>query len=486
MPANNYNPTPPISLRNLMSSGIIMEGVVDEELMPKGSVSWAVNVHGDRIGSATVRSGITILGSQITASKNIVGLHQFLDTGSGTNDILIAVVGTVAYALISGTWTSKRTTLTDSTKSRFTNFVDLVFMVNGIEAMQSWNGGAGNFSTTNVTSAPVAKYIDNFRSRVWAAATTSLPSRLYYSSVADASGVVLWTGSDSSYIDIAPGDGEDLTGIKKFGSAIYAFKNSAVYRIFSINQSEPDPQISVGTYSQESINVAKDGMYWHHPSGIYRLRKGETNPVEISRPIYDIIKNITRANYSEIASWNDDDHVNFHVGNVSVYGITLTNCVVRWTISTEIWTIYSYSVPLIIGNSYDISTGIFRVVGDNDGTVYTFDSGNDDNGVAINYELETGWLNLSGLRSEKKTIRKMAAIHEDTVGANIGWRNGTMNRLEIQPIGQLGNQETILNSLEVEGNRIKLSVKGSSSAGSSVFQGWEILEWLNESTLDPK
>ena len=484
MPINNqaYNLTPPIVIRDIGSKGIIQEGVVDEFFMPVGAVNWAVNGHFDRIGAFTVRSGLTILGAQIVDNFAIKGLHQALDTGSGTNDRLIAVANTTWYALVSGVWTAKRTGLTANSKTRFTNFVDLVFGVNGVEAMQSWDMGAGNFSTTNVTSAPVAKYIDNFRSRVWAAATTALPSRLYYSSIADINAAITWNLT-TQYIDVAPGDGEDITGIKKFGSAIYVFKNSFIYRIFSINQSEPDPQISTGTYSQESITVAKDGMYWHHPSGIYRLRKGETNPTEISRPIYDIIKNITLANYSEVASWNDDDHVYFHVGNVTLYGITLTNCVIRWTVSTETWTVYKYSVPLVVGNAYNDGTTIGRVVGDDDGNIYTFDSGTTDNGAAINYELETRWLSISGLRSEAKTIRTIIGIHEGMVGGNLGWRNGNMNRREIKAIGQLRKQESVFDNQDINGNRIKLSVRGTSTAGNAVFQGWEIVDWLNNGMI---
>jgi len=473
---------PPIIIRQIGSQGLILEDVVDEFLMPSGAVNWAINGHFDRIGSFSVRNGLTLLGAQIANNFMIKGLHQFLDTGSGTNDRLIAVADTVVYALISGTWTSKRTALTSNSKARFTNFVDLVFMVNGTEAMQSWDGGAGNFSTTNVTDAPIAKYIDNFRTRVWAAATTSLPSRLYYSSVADINGAITWNLT-TQYIDIAPGDGEDLTGIKKFATALYAFKPNTTYRIFSINQTEPDPQIFVGTYSQESVTVSKDGMYWHHPSGIYRLRKGEVNPVEISRPIYDVIKNVTRANYTEIASWSDDDHVYFHLGDISIYGLTISNCVVRWTVSTELWTIYSYAVPLVVGSSYDTSSSIGRVVGDNDGNVYQFDTGTTDNGTAINFELETRWMNITGLRSEIKTIRKITGLHEDMSGASIGWRSGNMHRQAIQPMGQLEGQETNFANLDITGNRFKFSVRGSSISGSSVFQGWEIIDYINEGII---
>lgn len=481
MPPNNQQT--PISIRAIGSNGVILDSSLDEFLMPTGAVSWAINCHFDQIGAVTTRDGVTILGAQLVDNSSILGLHQFTDTGSGTNDKLIAAITTKWMALVSGTWTDKRTGLTTGSKAHFTNFVDLVFGVNGVDAMNSYDGGAGNFGTTNCTSAPAATFIDNFRTRVWAARTTANSSRVYYSSIPDASYVILWTGSDSSYIDVAPLDGEDIAGIKKFGSALHVFKNSYIYRIYSINQTEPDPQIFVGTYSQESISVAKDGMYWHHPSGIYKLSPGSSSPIEISRPIYDIIKNINRTYYDDVCSWTDDDHVYFGVGDITIYGITINNCVLRWTISTQVWTVYKYAHEFTVGATYDTGSAIVRVVGDNDGNVHTFNSGKTDNGTIISYELESRWLILSGLRSELKTIRKMVGIHENMEGATIGWRNGTMGRNQIEPIGQLESQQTLFENQSIQGNRIKLSVRGQNSGLPAIFQGYEVLEWINEGAI---
>jgi hypothetical protein len=234
---------PPIVLRDFHNA-LIQESVVSEFMLPEGTVSGVKNFHFDIIGKAKLREGVTIVGAQITDNKSIVGLHQFLDQGTGTDDKMIAVCGTVAYYLASGTWTSKRTGLTTDKKARFTNFVDLVFMVNGADAMNSWNGAAaGSFGTTNCVDAPAASFIDNFRTRVWAANTAANPSRLYYSSVADVSGGILWTGDDSGYIDISPGDGEDITAIKKFSQFLLVFKNNYTYRVYSKNDTEPDPYI---------------------------------------------------------------------------------------------------------------------------------------------------------------------------------------------------------------------------------------------------
>jgi len=469
----------PISLRNIGSNGVIMPGVVDDFLLPAGAVSDVLNMHFDKIGTATLRPGVTIKGTQITASKNILGIHQFLDEGAGTDDQLIVVVNTVAYYWNGSAWTSKRTGLTIDSKARFTNFVDLVFMVNGVDAMNTWDGNTANaFGTTNAVSAPAGSFIDNFRSRVWVANTIANPSRVWYSSIPDATGAILWTGSDSSYIDISPGDGGDISGVQKFARAFWIFKNNFMYPIYSINQTEPDPQIFVGTYSQESIELAKNGMYWHHSSGIYRLRRGESQPTEISKPINDIIKNISRTFYSEVNSWHDSDHIYFSVGDITIDDKTINNCVVRFTISTEVWTIYSHSMKIKVGGTYDNGNNIIQIVGDTDGNVYTYNNGNTDNTTDISYKLEVGPYTLSGLQAQKKTIRKIAALHKEAQGTDVGFRIDNAKESEIEPIGQLDSEQTVFDNLDITGHKFLLNISGSSSGESLQFQGFEILDWL--------
>lgn len=473
-------------VKRTFSNGVVMEDAIDEAIAPAGTVSLAINKHFDKIGVVKTRPGITQLGDSMTASHAIKGMWQFLDSGTGTNDRLVVVVNTVLYYLLAGVWTSKRTGLTADTKARFTSFVDFLWMVNNTEATAVWDGSASAFSTSgNALSAPIGKFIENFKNRVWIAhlGSTGFPSRITYSSVPDSSTqVVLWSGTDSSFIDVSPGDGEDITAIKRFSKILWVFKNNFMYPIYSINESEPDPRIFVGTYSQESVTVSKDGMYWHHPSGIYRLREGESSPKEISKPIYGIIKNVTLANYSETASWTDDDHVFTYLGNVTLdSGLTISNCVVRWTISTEVWTIYSYPVPFVAGAQYNDGSTISRVVGDNNGKVYTIDSGITDNGTPIFTHFETHYDSITPLRSDRKSISKMAALHENASGAKFGYRADTDSVNVIKPIGALSQKiNTVFDGQNIRFHRVKFIVTESSIGAPSTFNGYEILNITNE------
>jgi hypothetical protein len=222
-------------------------------------------------------------------------------------------------------------------------------------------------------------------------------------------------------------------------------------------------------------------MYWHHPSGIYRLRRGDAYPREISRPIQGYIDAVSRSYYKDVSSWSDDDHVYFSVGNVTVDGKSVVNCVLRWTISTEVWTVYSYAMKFVIGATYDNGTSITRLVGDDDGNVYTFDSGTTDNGTPIYYELETPPYTLTGLRSDTKIIKQMSAIHDGLPGTNLFYRPDELR--DCLPIGQLGDYTTTFKDLELIGKKIRFSVSGQSSSGAFSISGFEITNWITQGIL---
>lgn len=490
MPQQIQNNLPII--KRVYNNGMVSEDIVDEYVAPAGTVSLSINGHFDKLGVWKTRPGTTRLGdAQIVDNKSVKGLFQFLDEGTGTNNQIIAVVNTVAYYLSGTTWTSKRASLTADKKARFTSFLDSVWMVNNSEATAIWSGAAGdNFVTTgSASSAPIGKFIDNFKNRVFIANNNTNPSRLFFSSL-PSSGAVTWTTA-SDFIDISPGDGEDITGIKRFNKVLWVFKENFMYPLYSINETEPDPRIFVGTYSQESVVVAKDGMYWHHPSGIYRLRPGESQPKEISRPIYGVIKNVTLPNYTETASWVDDDHVYTYIGNITLdnNGPTISNCVARWTISTEVWTLYSYPSPYLVGAQYNNGTNIVQVVGDDDGYVYTFNSGLTDNilttGTPIFYHLETQFDSITPLRSDSKIITKMAVLHENASGAKFGWKADKDSKNEVKPIGVLdGKMDTIFDHLDIQGHRIKFVLSGTSIGSPLIFQGFELLEYTNQGNTE--
>jgi len=476
-------PLQPFPLRDYVN-GIIHENVVDEfKVEGAGAVNEAVNLHFDTMGAVRLRRGLTIIGSQINNS-NVLGLFQFLDEGTGTNHQLLAGVNGTVYYWSGSAWTSIRAGISATGKMRFASFTDRVIMCNGSEATLGWVGNAGgSFDATNLSSAPVSRYIDVFRSRLWLGNVNgnSNPSRIQFSSVVSSAGALTWTSTDT--IEISPGDGQDITGIKASPRALLVFKPRNTYRIYGTNETDPDPQINVGTYSQESVVSCKAGIVFHDwVNSAIQLYEGGP-PKEISKPVRPFLAGMTYANRDDSASWSDFDHVYTSVGNISLNGVTFTNAVFVWTISTRTWSIYSYPNQLLAGAQYDDTATLYRVVGDTAGNIYQFDTGNTDNGTAISYSLVTHWHTLSGLRSDKKTITRLAALSRNAQGGRIECQlDFPENETRWLPVGQLEKQDSIFNT-DLSFNRIRFRLSGTSSGEEFFYQGLEILEGFSERVI---
>lgn len=462
------------SLTNF-SDGLITSGAVADSQTPLTTVTESLNFDFDKIGSAKTRKGTTLLGNQIASGTDILGLYEFRDSGSGTDNQIIAVNGTVAYYLSGETWTSKRTGLTSGSKAEFTTFLDLVFMVNGTEDTLTWDGSGSSFGTTQASGAPKGYYIDNFRSRVWIANNTD---RVYYSSLPDSNLDITWD-TDNLYIDVSPQDGDNITKLKRYKNALLLFKREHLYRIYSVSETEPDPKISVGTYSGRSVVEAVNGIYFHHPSGIYRYsERGISN---ISEPIIDFIKNITVTNYSKIVGWEDGNHVHFSIGDITIGNITYPNVVLRYTLSSQVWTFRSYPTQFLVNSKYNDGTTIYNLCGDDDGNILKIDTGNTDNGNPIFYSLTTRPYLLDGLFSTRKHIQKMSIIHQGLEGASVSYRVDNDNVNAFKHLCQIEEKIAESFSSDIKGNIIYFNIKGSSVGESGEYQGIEILEATAES-----
>lgn len=478
-------PLNPIPIRDFVN-GVIHEDVVSDFKAPENSVNEAVNLHFDTMGNATLRPGLTILGNVISASSDILGLHQFLDEGAGTDDQIIAVNGTVAYYNNGGTWTATRSGLTTGRKTRFVNFTDRAFMVNGAEAMATWNGSSASpWSTTyNVGGAPVGNFIEVYKNRVWAQ-NGSNPSRIEYSSAVSSTGTLTWD-SNEQFINVSPGDGEDLTGLKASPRALLVFKPAHIYRIFNHNEADPDPQIFVGTYSNESIVVAKDGIYFHDWNNAAIHKYTGAYPEEISKPIRPYLEGVTLANRNDVAGWVDNDHVYESAGNITLNGVTFVNVVFRFTISSQIWTIYSYPEQILVATAYDDGATREPVVGTDNGSVYRFNNGTTDNGTPITFSLVTRWYDISGVRSYTDTIEKMAALSRNAQGVcKIQYQTNLWNKeREWKPIREIQKVPVDIFDTNITGNRVRFRLSGTASGEPFVFEGFEILRAFSELAID--
>ena len=491
-------PVPPV-VRKSLKSGLMNEGAVSENERPQTSVSESINFDFDVIGSARLRLGTTALGNQIVGS--ISGMHYYVDTvDTNPNTKMIATTTSTVYYLSSGTWAPIRTSLTSTLKSRFSTFLNFVFMVNGVNATTVWDGvvSDGFVTTGNAASAPIGQFVENFRQRMWIMGNPTYPSRLYYSSIPSsvATPIVTWNTNPTvgTWIDISPSDGDFPTALQRFTNVMLVFKTNRIYRVFDIGQTDPDPYYMVGTSSQESVVETKVGVYFHHSSGFYQYNtSGQVQ--EISRPIWDIVKAIPGNMYPNIVGWVEKtgDHICWYVGTVTIKGVTYTNLTVRYCISTMTWTHRQGPTQITASQRrqplYFDGTNQFCLVGDNVGNVIEVNTGNQDVGtdgnqtVPISYSLVHGWETCDGLLTTRKTIMQAMFSHYQGTGSKVEYQteeDDVDDPSTWKPIGALELINTGFNTMDIKARKFRFRITGQSSGQTFIYNGYEIINAIAE------
>lgn len=405
-----------------------------------------------------------------TVGSNILGLHQFIDTPPGTDSQLVVKASDTIYRLNGSTWTSIDATRSSTEKERFVNALDYMFYTNKTDGMKTYNGST--VGTTNAVNAPAAEFLEYYKNLVYAVSTTQYADIVYTSSLPTIAGAITWD-TTNDYFRVTSGDGEGITGVKRWGAELLFFKRNSLFRHFGVGV-DPDPLYNIGTYSHESIVPTQDGLYFHAPPGIFVYQGGK--PQLISRPIDDFMRNVSRSNFTEIAGWNDSDHIYHSLGDITIGGVTFSNVVSSHTISSQVWTLYSYSVRILRGINYDTGTSIEQVVGDTDSNVYQFNTGNSDNGADIFYLLRTRYIEFGGLISNTATITSLAAICEKADGGTLSWQRDDEDQNTWHSIAELTKFVWISGSnFRINGHRIRFQLSGSSKNDPWIFNGIEIL-----------
>jgi hypothetical protein len=491
-------PLKPLSINKLGIYGVMRENEVDSSLIPDGAVTDSVNFQFDRKGASTVRLGLTALGSTVLTARPSVGLFN---AQSGTA-LAVFSNGSSAtiYSFSSGAWAVSLDGGTASVAIRFVDFasytIAINFMSNTYTSMRFWNAGSSRHwhaSGSPINPQNMWGYSPQFgqvyKSRVYlfsdttpggSGAVASNKSRLFFSSVISSTGSITWTPA-SDWVDINPGDGEDGSGLKRYSLELLCFKPNYIYR-FKTSGVDPDPLVKVGTRSNESIVEGKRGLYFHHDSGFYQYTG--SYPTEISRPISDIVDSIPFSQYASIVGWNDNDHIYWSIGNVTVQeskeAVTIKNCVVRYTESSQVWTYYSYPSDLRRGMTYNNGSTLTRLVATDYGVVATQNSGNSDLGEPIKYRMRTKWYNF-GSNITSKTIEELVGVCEKAQASELMYR--TDENLEWKTIGELKRFINPFTNKKIKFHRIKFQVTGMSRNEPPVFLGIEVVKGLNEGLI---
>ncbi len=468
------------------TEGVIRSAQLNDTVCPENSVQLAVNMNFDRVGALTTRDGMATYATSRVGSIMSFGI---LNVQGGIKR-LFSQVGTDISAYTGGVWTSVRT-CTVSTKARFSQWLNHLYMVNGTDALQCSDGGAfaatAGFIPATTMPAGVDFISAGFDGRIWLASQAN--DSLYYSDIVQFTAPTTYsiTYTASNFIkNLSPQDGESITGLFRVPKALLVFKQNHIFRVYSATNVDPYPAYNVGTYSQESIVQAKDGLYFHHPSGFYKFAY-DTQPTEISRRIIDFVKAIPRASYENIVGVYDGfDAVKWSVGSVTVEGVTYVNCQLRYSISTQVWTVYDYSNKNITALiRFDDGTTIEQIAGTSTGVVAKLDSGNTDLGDKIYYETIDRWRSFTEMYAHSKNISGLMVMSENAGGAELQYQT------EKSPTNVWIDIDTVRDKFDAlfpnastnDFNNIRLRLRGYNSGTPMIFHGVELLS-IQDKGLD--
>jgi hypothetical protein len=397
-----------------LSGGVQIKS--NKYLMNKNQVLRAQNVISPTIGSFTKRKGYTQLGDAMTASNNILMNTEFQYGVTPTRKHIVVCDNTgtesEVYVNAAGTWTQQAQNLTAGAKARGTDFVDYFFLANYSDATRSYDGASWSTST-NVTSAPKAKFIESYRDRIYLGycnvSSTAYPSRVYFSSLPDASNAITWDTTNDWFF-VETNDGDVITGLAKNKVYLIIFKENSMHRYDGTQNDTNLRPISwnLGAVSQESIVVAENDIYAMSNKGVTLFTGAK--PQVISRPMQPFIDRINWANKGDICGGLWGDHILHFIGTLTSAlpgdSSALTNVVLDYDYSQNEWTYHT--VPDTIRTFGTITSSGSKVLtfGDANGEMFTWDSGTTDDGTAIATNVE-----LVMWPSGPETLNTFQSIH---------------------------------------------------------------------------
>jgi len=327
---------------------------------------------------------------------------------------------------------------------------------------------------------PVGHFVQaGFDGRIWVANKTY--NALYFSDIVQFTppGTYTITYTVTNYIQsLSPQDGESITGLFRVPKALLVFKQNHIFRVYSATNVDPYPAYNVGTYSQESIVQGKDGVYFHHSSGFYKFTY-DGQPTEISRRIIDFVKAIPRAYYESIVGIYDGyDAIKWSIGPVTVEGVSYQNCQVRYSISTQVWTIYDYAgneISALI--RYDNGTTIEQIMGTTSGAVGKLDTGTTDFNLPIYYEMIDRWRSYTEMYSHTKSISGVMVMTENAAGALLQYQSEKSPANVWHDIDIVRDRYDALfpNASTDDFNNSRLRLSGNTRGTPLVFYGVELL-----------
>jgi hypothetical protein len=475
-----------------VTEGVIMEGVLSHYVSPKTAISYAENMHNDSVGMMTSRRPLVSRVTPVTEPKSCT-----LFQNQSASDLIVWQDNTtMKYNSVFGGSNVDITTVNVSVtqKVRYETVLGYLCYTTGTGQPAYWDGAtvaAARFGTTLPTS--IFDLISFYGGYLWFADDTAINNRLYYTDPLPSTFPTGVTGAGAAqYLTVNAPNGDRITGFASTQNLLYVFCHNSIFRVSSPTSIDNSPIAQVGVFTQEAIVRTKTGFFFFHPSGVFQLTEGGT-PKEVSIKIRDIIQSIPVANQADVFGWSDEDHIYFSIGKgLNGYQVD-KSYIIRYTISTQVWTIYStlgfistcasdrlFSSTVASSEDYFPTNFIFGTTLTTagaktstflGGTFNVFTQSTENSGVTsdwgsipISVEFQSNWLNF-GIEEHAKRANGLFIPSENGTGLKVAYKIDSDLPNVWREIGTIGGEYvTSFNSWQSDNfHRIKFRVYGQTN-----------------------
>lgn len=213
----------------------------------------------------------------------------FFQTTGGVNQLVCGAGNRLEALSSSGAPVASATTPTASPHF-FARFggpgAEVLYCANGTDSLRQWDGTA--FSTPAWTgTSPTGRFVsvtpwDNrlVNARRAGSAAANSPSTVLFSDTADTGAPLNW--SANNWVEVTPGDGEEIMGMVAWREYLFVFKESKFFVFYAtITASDGTPEFSyrpvdtgIGLCAPRAVCAGNDAVYFLNRRGVYRTTGG--------------------------------------------------------------------------------------------------------------------------------------------------------------------------------------------------------------------
>lgn len=386
------------------------------------------------------------------------------------------------------------------TSSRYWTFADWQSgraLINTDIGLYSYTG-SGNAAI--VTNAPISKFIVIFRNYVFAAGIRGLPNTVRYSDLSD---YTTWTAAQT--LSVNTNDGDVITGMRILKGKLYIFKRYSIHRISYVGSNptfQVDQILGVGCpahYTIKELELGGDiGTVLCFLTTDKKLSVFDGYNIQtINDSLTEETNDLFGVTDDQPLSFSDMNLVYsdlFHAVNKSdtseyiLYCVLGTDTSIGYAFVFDYKTggIYPYDGQVFSSSTYAISTNKSKILycAGYSGYMWEMESGNDDDGTAINAYWVSGKIKPSLVSMLTKALMLGINFKETSSGStlnmdfqfridwNVSWT--TAEQFVYNRADSLTYGKTALFDIGTIENMLQIKIKNNSSNPGITLYGMDL------------